>query len=94
VTVRRGLVRAAGCYFAGALGCEALGALVYVRVGKESWAFETGVVCEEALEMLGATLMLRALLAAAAPAPAATPAPGVPAAGTPEPPVLQLIADD
>lgn len=68
--LRRALLVAGVCYFGGAVGCEAFGALVYVHLGKESWAYELEVLVEEGLEMAGAVLLFRALLGAAHAAPA------------------------
>jgi len=92
--LRGRLIRATACYFGGALGLEAAGAWLHAAGGKEWWAYEVAVLAEEGLEMLGAVLLCRALLADAGtrapapPHPAGAPRPDGPARTTPRLPAL------
>lgn len=71
-SLRTGVLLAAGCYFGGAVGVEAVGAWIAAHAGKASPWFALEVWVEEGLELAGVFLCARTLalhLFAPAPAP-------------------------
>ncbi len=60
-SLRRGILLAAGCYFGGAIGVEALGAWIATQAGKASPWFALEVWIEEGLELAGACLCAQTL---------------------------------
>lgn len=60
-SLRRGILLAAGCYFGGAVGVEALGAWIATHAGKASPWFALEVWVEEGLELAGVFLWARTL---------------------------------
>ena len=60
-SLRRGILLAAGCYFGGAVGVEALGAWIATHAGKTSPWFALEVWIEEGLELAGVFLCVRTL---------------------------------
>lgn len=59
--LRSGILLAAGCYFGGAVGVEAVGAWIATHVGRASPWFALEVWVEEGLELVGVFLCVRAL---------------------------------
>lgn len=76
--LRHRLLLAGSVYFGGALGCEAIGSALFLRFGRQSWPFQTEVVVEEGLEMLGAVLLVRTIVDVLCTARATTPTQALP----------------